>query len=55
MSAPIQQHVDGLRALLDLMANFSDNDQRARYLLSSNWMRDNGQAAVERIRAALAA
>lgn len=32
--------VAALRELLDLLENFSDNDQRARYLLSSNWMRD---------------
>lgn len=36
----VQADVDELRALLDLMAEFRDNDQRARYLLSSNWMRD---------------
>ena len=37
---PDPADVDTLRGLLDLMADFADNDQRARYLLSSNWMRD---------------
>jgi hypothetical protein len=46
MSAPNQADVDALRALLDLMANFESNDQRARYLLSSNWMRDRDAAAT---------
>jgi hypothetical protein len=34
-----QADVDALRELLDLMENFPDNDQRARYLLTCNWMR----------------
>lgn len=42
---PDQADVDTLRELLDLMANFSDNDQRARFLLSSNWMRDRRSGA----------
>jgi hypothetical protein len=37
---PDQADVDALRELLDLMESFSDNDQRARYLLSSDWMRE---------------
>lgn len=40
---PAQADVDALRGLLDLMANFSSNDQRARYLLTCNWMRDRQQ------------
>lgn len=36
---PDQHDVDHLRELLDLMTRFPDNDQRARYLLTSNWMR----------------
>ncbi|MCX2753121.1 hypothetical protein [Gordonia sp. 4N] len=48
---PLQQEwVDELRDLLDLMQNFSDNDQRARFLLSSNFLRDNGSAIAERSR-----
>jgi hypothetical protein len=43
-STPNQADVDALRGLLDLMANFESNDQRARYLLSSNWMRDRDAA-----------
>ncbi|WP_372733575.1 hypothetical protein [Nocardioides sp.] len=39
-NAPDQADVDALRDLLDLMADFPDNDQRARYLLTCNWMRD---------------
>ena len=37
---PDQADVDAIRELLDLMVNFSSNDQRARFLLSCNWMRD---------------
>lgn len=37
---PDPADVDTLRGLLDLMADFPNNDQRARYLLTSNWMRD---------------
>jgi hypothetical protein len=37
---PLQADVDELRDLLDLMVNFPSNDQRARFLLSSNWCRD---------------
>ena len=39
-ASPEQADVDSLRVLLDDMANFADNDQRARFLLSSNWMRE---------------
>jgi hypothetical protein len=46
---PQQSDVDTLRELLDLMAEFRDNDQRARYLLSSNWLRDRGAAAAARM------
>ena len=46
--SPDQSDVDALRDLLDLMSDFSDNDQRARYLLSCNWMRDRGAAAAAR-------
>jgi cytochrome c-type biogenesis protein CcmH/NrfG len=35
---PDQADVDALRDLLDMMVNFRDNDQRARYLLGCNWM-----------------
>lgn len=52
MSAPEQADVDALRDLLDLMENFPSNDQRARYLLSCDWMRDRGAQAAARIRAA---
>ncbi|UAJ16223.1 hypothetical protein SEA_MALIBO_47 [Gordonia phage Malibo] len=45
-----QEWVDELRDLLDLMEAFSDNDQRARYLLGSNFLRDNGGAIAERSR-----
>lgn len=37
---PDPDDLDALRGLLDLMADFPNNDQRARYLLTSNWMRD---------------
>jgi hypothetical protein len=37
-AGPPQADIDALRDLLDLTASFTDNDQRARYLLTSNWM-----------------
>jgi hypothetical protein len=40
LPSPRQNDVDELRELLDLLERFSDNDQRARFLLSSNWLRD---------------
>lgn len=49
---PEQADVDALRDLFDLMADFPDNDQRARYLLSSNWMRDRGDIASRHARRA---
>jgi hypothetical protein len=42
---PRQADVDGLRDLLDLLEGFSSNDQRARFILSSNWFRDHGAEA----------
>ncbi len=45
-----QEWVDELRDLLDLLGDFSSNDQRARYLLASNFLRDNGGAIAERTR-----
>lgn len=42
---PRQADVDGLRELLDLTEGFSSNDQRARYVLTSNWFRDHGTDA----------
>lgn len=50
MTGPDQSDVDELRGLLDLLESFSSNDQRARYLLTSNWMRDRGAAAADYIR-----
>lgn len=46
MTGPRQSHVDDVRVLLDLMTDFTDNDQRARYLLSSNWLIQHGAAAA---------
>lgn len=48
-SGPDQADVDALRELLDLLEGFRDNDQRARYLLSCNWMRDRGAVAAARL------
>lgn len=42
---PRQEHVDGLRELLELTEGFGA-DQRARYILTSNWFRDHGTAAA---------
>ena len=44
---PRQADVDGLRELLDLLDSFANNDQRARFILTSNWFRDHGTAAGE--------
>jgi len=52
---PDSDDVRALTALLDLMAEFPSNEQRARYLLSSNSLRDCGAAAAARITAALRA
>ncbi len=41
---PDPADVAALTYLLDLMANFPSNEQRARYLLSCNWMRDHDAA-----------
>lgn len=38
---PNPAQVAELRELLDLMAEFADNDQRARFLLTSDWGRAN--------------
>ncbi|WGY04335.1 hypothetical protein QI633_11315 [Nocardioides sp. QY071] len=51
LRAPDQTDVDAVRQLLDLLECYSSNDQRARYLLSSNWMRDRGAFAGARLRA----
>lgn len=52
---PRQEHVDGLRELLDLIESFPSNDQKARFLLSSNWMRDHGAEVASDAVARLAA
>jgi hypothetical protein len=49
---PDQADVDGLRELLDLVDGFNSNDQKARYILTSNWFRDHGAAAGLRAYAA---
>lgn len=49
LAGPEQADVDALRGLLDLLGDFSGNDQRARYLLTCNWMRDRGAAAAARL------
>lgn len=53
VTSPGPDDVAQLTDLLDLIASFESNEQRARFLLSSNWMRDRGAAAgahVARIR-----
>jgi len=47
ITLPDPADVAALTYLLDLMANFPSNEQRARYLLSCNWMRDH-DAAIAR-------
>jgi len=48
---PYAVDVAELTYLLDLMHDFDSNEQRARYLLSSNWLRDRGAIAAARIAA----
>lgn len=55
LPGPDPADVEAVTYLLDLMANFPSNEQRARYLLSCNWMRDRGCAAAERAQASLIA
>lgn len=43
-NSPEPRDVAALTQLLDLMENFGSNEQRARYLLSCNWMRDRDTA-----------
>lgn len=43
---PDLNEVARLAELLELLAPFPSHDQRARYLLSSNWMRDHDAAVV---------
>lgn len=45
-NSPEPRDVAALTQLLDLMENFGSNEQRARYLLSCNWMRDRDLAMV---------
>ena len=52
---PHPTDVAALTELLDLMVDFPSNEQRARYLLTCNWMRDRGAAAAELNRRDLAA
>lgn len=40
MTTSNQADVDALRHLLDISANFDSNDQIARFILTSNWLRD---------------
>ena len=47
ITLPDPADVEALTNLLDLMVNFPSNEQRARYLLSCNWMRDY-DAAIAR-------
>lgn len=46
-----QEWIDELRGLLDIMERFSSNDQRARFLLNCNFIRDNGVDIANRIQA----
>jgi hypothetical protein len=46
-TGPEDQDIDALTALLDLMTDFPSNEQRARFLLCCNWMRERGAAAAE--------
>lgn len=45
---PADRDVADLTHLLDLMETFASNEQRARYLLSSDWLRERGAAAAQR-------
>jgi hypothetical protein len=47
-TGPDERDVAELTYLLDIMGNFSSNEQRARYLLSCNWMRELKRAERHR-------
>lgn len=51
LGLPDAADVAAVQCLLEMMdrTGFTSDDQRARYLLSSNWLRDRGAAAAERL------
>lgn len=49
-TGPDPRDVQQLTALLDLISDFPSNEQRARYLLTCNWMRDRGALAAAHAR-----
>lgn len=51
LGLPDPADVEAVRGLLEMMnrTGFASDDQRARYLLSSNWLRDRGAAAAARL------
>jgi hypothetical protein len=46
LNAPDSGDVAALTSLLDLMRDFPSNEQRARYLLTSDWLRERGAEAA---------
>lgn len=51
--SPEPGDVATLTELLDLLTDFPSNEQRARFLLTCNWMRDRGAAAAANAQAGL--
>lgn len=49
-AGPDPDDVTALTELLELLDGYATTEQRARYLLSSNWLRDRGAAAAARLR-----
>jgi hypothetical protein len=45
-AGPDPRDVEQVTALLALMRDFPSDEQRARYLLTSNWLRERGAAAA---------
>jgi hypothetical protein len=43
---PDPRDVEQVTALLGLMRDFPSDEQRARFLLTSNWLRERGAAAA---------
>lgn len=51
---PDPADVRALTGLLDLLTNFPSNEQRARYLLSCDWMRERDAVMQSRLRQEMA-
>ncbi len=53
-TAPEPADIAELTEILDRMVNFSNNEQRARYILCSDWLMERGAIIAEQSTQALA-